>query len=160
MKGKKHITDVLFTLALFCVFAAASLIVVFIGADVYSGTVRRMDNSFEINTTLAFVSTKIHQHDIVDSVHIRYLDDAPAIVLESQIGERIFETWIYHYNGALWEIFTSQEFSHYMTLGDGQMLVLVYSFTFESIEDGLILLAAGTSDGFNGRKLVALRAGR
>ena len=160
MKGKKHITDVLFTLALFCVFAAASLIVVFIGADVYSATVRRMDNSFEINTTLAFVSTKIHQHDAIDSVHIRYINGTPAIVLESQIGERIFETWIYQYDGALWELFTSQELSHYFVPGDGQMLVLVYSFIFESIEDGLISLAASTYDGFSGHKLVALRAGR
>ena len=160
MKGQKHITDILFTLALFCVFAGASLIVVFIGADVYSGTVRRMDNSFEINTTLAFVSTKIQQHDIIDAINIKYIDDVPAIVLESQIGERIFETWIYHYEYALWEIFIAQDFSSSIVLGDGQLLVHVHSFNFSSIDDGLISLAAATADGFSGRRLIDLRTGR
>ena len=44
---KDHVVDFLFTLALFCVFAASALTVVVTGANVYRQTVRRMDQNYD-----------------------------------------------------------------------------------------------------------------
>ncbi|MCL2851995.1 MAG: DUF4860 domain-containing protein [Defluviitaleaceae bacterium] len=157
-RSRRHVIDVLFTLALFCVFAAASLIVVFIGADVYSSTVRRMDTSFEVNTTLMFVSTNIRQHDSQGAVRIDELEGRPALVLRQYLIGRIFETWIYHHNGELRELFIDSENRYALSLDAGQSLINVYSFHVEMVQDGLVAIYAESEDGTSGRMLVSLRS--
>ena len=159
-KSRKHVTDVLFTLALFCVFAAASLLVVFIGAEVYSATVNRADTSFEINTTLSFVSTKVRQHDAQGAVRVDFIDGVTALVLERTVADMVFETWIYHHEGILREIVINRENIEMLWLGAGQPLMSVYNFHFEMTQDGLIEMRAESEDGAYGRILMALRSER
>ncbi|MCL2618742.1 MAG: DUF4860 domain-containing protein [Defluviitaleaceae bacterium] len=158
-RSRRHVVDALFTLALFCVFAAASLIVVFIGANVYGSTVSRMDTSFEVNTTLMFVSTNIRQHDSVGAIRIDELEGQPALVLELHLIGRVFETWIYHHEGALMELFIDTENPHALNLASGQSLIDVYRFGVEMAGDGLIAIYAESADGLSGRKLIGLRSG-
>ena len=159
-RAKRHITDVLFTLTLFAVFAAASLIVVFIGAEVYSATITRADTSFEVNSTLSFVTTKIRQHDSVGAVRLDYLSGTPALVLTQAIGEAYFETWIYHYEGVLRELFMNRENVDALWLGAGQALVNVHYFGFDMPVEGLISMLARSEDGIYARVLVSLSSGR
>ena len=159
-RAKRHITDVLFTLTLFAVFAAASLIVVFIGAEVYSATITRADTSFEINSTLSFVTTKIRQHDTMDAVRLDDISGTPALVLTQAIGEAYFETWIYHYDGVLRELFINRENVGALWLGAGQALVNVYFFSFSMPVEGLIAISARSEDGVYARTFVSMSSGR
>ena len=56
---KGHVVDFLFTLALFCVFAASALMVVVIGANVYRQTVRGMDSNYDSRTSLTYLTEKV-----------------------------------------------------------------------------------------------------
>ena len=159
-RAKRHITDVLFTLTLFAVFAAASLIVVFIGAEVYSATIARADTSFEINSTLSFVTTKIRQHDSIGAVRLDYVSGTPALVLTQAIGDAYFETWIYHYDGILRELFKNRENVDALWLGAGQALVNVHYFSFVMLTEGLIEMFARSEDGVYARALVSMSSGR
>ena len=159
-RAKRHITDVLFTLTLFAVFAAASLIVVFIGAEVYSATIARADTSFEINTTLSFVTTKIRQHDSYDAVRLDDVSGTQALVLTRAIGDAYFETWIYHYDGVLRELFKNRENVDALWLGAGQALVNVHYLSFAMLADGLIEISARSEDGTYARALVSISSGR
>ena len=159
-RAKRHITDVLFTLTLFAVFAAASLIVVFIGAEVYSATITRADTSFEINSTLSFVTTKIRQHDSFGAVRLDNISGIPALVLTQAIGEAYFETWIYHYDGVLRELFKNQENVDALWLGAGQALVNVHYFSFAMPVEGLIAISARSEDGTYARTFVSMSSGR
>ena len=159
-RTKRHITDVLFTLTLFAVFAAASLIVVFIGAEVYSATISRSDTSFELNTTISFVTTKIRQHDSLDAVRIDYIEGVSALVLSQDFGDAIFETWIYQHDGVLRELFMNREHVANLWLGAGQSLVSVYYFSFDEVADGLIQITAKSGDGTYARALVSIKSGR
>ena len=159
-RAKRHITDVLFTLTLFAVFAAASLIVVFIGAEVYSSTIARADTSFEINSTLSFVTTKIRQHDSAGAVRLDHVLGTPALVLTQAIGEAYFETWIYHYDGVLRELFINRENVDALWLGAGQALVSVFYFNFDMPVEGLIAITAMSESGVYSRALVSLSSGR
>ena len=159
-RAKRHITDILFTLTLFAVFAAASLIVVFIGAEVYSATITRADTSFEINSTLSFVTTKIRQHDSVGAVRLDNISGTPALVLTQAIGEAYFETWIYHHDGILRELFKNRENVDALWLGAGQALVNVYYFNFGMLAEGLIEISAMSEDGVYARALVSMSSGR
>ena len=159
-RAKRHLTDVLFTLTLFAVFAAASLIVVFIGAEVYSATIRRADTSFEINTTLSFVTTKIRQHDSVGAVRLGEVEGTPALVLTQAIGDRYLETWIYHHDGILRELPILQGNVDALWLGAGAALVNVYYFSFIKPAYGLIEMIARSEDGVYARALISMSSGR
>jgi len=157
-KGGKHVVDVLFTLALFCAFTAASLIVVFIGADVYSSTVERGEISFEVNTTLTYVTTKIRQHDTAGAVSIREIEGQRALVLERYTAGNIFQTWIYHHNGALRELFINSENTQSLRLGAGQELLRLYRFEIEMPQDNLVIVTAESAGGVSARALVSIRS--
>ena len=87
---KGHVVDFLFTLALFCVFAASALMVVVIGANVYRQTVRGMDSNYDSRTSLTYLTEKVRQNDAANAVTIRSVGDSPALVLSQQAGERTF----------------------------------------------------------------------
>ena len=159
-RAKRHITDVLFTLTLFAVFAAASLIVVFIGAEVYSATITRANTSFEVNSTLSFVTTKIRQHDRLGAVRLDDVSGMPALVLTQAIGDAYFETWIYHYDGILRELFINRENVDALWPGAGQALVSVHYFGFAMPVEGLIAISARSEDGAYARVLVSMSSGR
>ena len=55
--------DILFTLALFCVFSATALGVTLIGGRVYKNAASAMENHFNSTTAISYVKEKMHQHD-------------------------------------------------------------------------------------------------
>lgn len=160
-RGNRRVVDVLFALALFCVFAAASLIVVLIGANVYRSTVDRMEIGFEINTSLTFVSTRIRQHDQAGGVRIDQLGQGQgqnAIVFRQEIGERAFDTWLYYHDGALREITISADGPVEFRPESGQELARIHAFEIEMAYDRLIAITAHSSYDVYSRILVGLRA--
>lgn len=132
---KGHVVDFLFTLALFCVFAASALMVVVIGANVYRQTVRGMDSNYDSRTSLTYLTEKVRQNDAANAVTIRSVGDSPALVLSQQAGERTYETWIYVYDGYLREVFVAQGVQVKPT--DGQPIKEQQSFLAE--KEGSVL---------------------
>lgn len=153
-KNPAHVIDILFVLALFCIFTSASLIVVFIGADVYRSTITRMDTSFEINTSLMFLATNVRKHD---ATFIDSIQGQPALVLQQDINGQIFETWLYHHNGFINEFFIHSENRDALNLYFGQPIIEVYSFNMEMVTNELLALYASTQEGIGGRTLIHLR---
>lgn len=108
-KTGTHMVDLLFTLALFCVFAASALMVVLIGANVYQNTVEGMDENFSARTSVTYVATKIRQNDTEGTAYISTLEgDIPALVLEQELEGGVYETWIYYCDGFLRESFVRE----------------------------------------------------
>lgn len=129
--GHRHMIDIIFTLALFCVFAASALLVVLIGANVYQNTTSLMDQNFDTRTSLTYVSTKIRQNDTAGGVSIGELGGVKALVLTQEIDGESYNTWIYHYDGALWEIFAAKDSA--AAPADGQKIMDVASFDMEAV---------------------------
>lgn len=102
---KRHIVDVLFVLALFCVFAISALMLVSIGASVYQKTVNDMDYNYNSRTAFSYITEKIRQNDIADGVAIGTLQDRPSLILAQEIDGAIYETYLYEYDGYLTELF-------------------------------------------------------
>ena len=157
-KGGRHVVDVLFTLTLFCVFTAASLMVILIGANVYKSTVDTMNTNFEVNTSLTYVSTKVRQHDVRGSVYLGTINGGQALVLEQDLGGEIYQTWIYHYDGALRELFVQKGNTAAKVPEAGQELLRVYSFTMEKVDHSIISLRAESAEGVSARQLMATRS--
>ena len=155
LRQKSHMIDLLFTLALFCVFAATSLIVVIIGADVYSRIAAGMNYGFETRTSLVYVSEKIRQNDLDDAIYLGELDGVPALVLEQTYGVTVYCTYIYYHDGVLRELFASADIPVKPT--DGQRITALSDFSVEQLQYGVFRI---TSVGTDGEKRSVLCAPR
>lgn len=105
---KNHIVDVLFVLALFVVFTLSALVLVILGASVYKQTIHYMDENFSSRTAYSYLTEKVHQNDIYDSISIGQLEDTTALVLTQEINDTVYATYLYLHDGELRELFMRQ----------------------------------------------------
>ncbi len=148
MKHKQennHIIDILFTLALFCVFAASALFVVLIGANVYKSTVKQMNDNYSTRTSLSYVTEKIRQNDTAGSVSIGELDGVQALILTQQYDDLHLKTYIYEDNGVLKELFIHDDQKPVKEAG--QSIMEVNSFHMEQMSDTLFHFTSTNTDG-------------
>lgn len=142
IKQKNHVVDLLFSLALFCVFAASALTIVIMGADVYQKFVNDMNRNSTIRTSLSYLSEKIHQNDAENGIRIDQLNDLPSLVLTQNLNGETYETWIYAYDGMLYEIMTDLE--NGFTPEEGQPILEIGSFSLEQNGSRIILTVSDT----------------
>ena len=142
IKQKNHVVDLLFSLALFCVFAASALTIVIMGADVYQKSVNDMNRNSTIRTSLSYLSEKIHQNDAENGIRIDQLNDLPSLVLTQNLNGETYETWIYAYDGMLCEIMTDLE--NGFTPKEGQPILEIGSFSLEQNGSRIILTVSDT----------------
>lgn len=142
---KRHVVDLLFTIALFGVFAASALLVVLIGANVYKSTVRGMNANFNMQTSLTYVSAKVRQNDTENAISLGEISGLPALVLKQTVGENVYHTLIYEYDGKLCEIFTRAD--NPVTPSEGNAIMDVDSFNMEQLENGLFRFSCADSGG-------------
>lgn len=156
-RNNEHIIDIFFTLALFCALAASLLTVVILGANVYSSTVDEMQHNFEVRTTLGYVSGKIRQNDIADSVTIGQIENVDALIMSQQIYDSRYLTYIYFYDGALYEVFAGEDVK--VSLSSGQKIMEISDFSFEEPQKGVFRLSCTDSNGKKEHALISLRCG-
>lgn len=153
-RQNNHIVDLLFTLALLCVFAASSLLIVMIGANVYQGTVRGMDRNYDMRTSLSYVSEKLRQNDVAGGVYVSELEGCNALVLVHDFGGSVYETWIYSYDGELRELLVKQGTA---TCDAGRKIMSLGSF-HAALADGLVTIDVTAANGQTASITQALRA--
>lgn len=156
-RPRNHMVDLLFVLALLCVFAASALMVVLIGANVYQSIVSRMDQNFSGRTTLAYIATKVRQNDTAGGVRTQPLPGGgDALVLRQDVSGQVVETWIYHHDGALREVVLLE--GGELDPESGQMVVEAQSFAVKS-EGGLLKVTVEDADGNRLSQRLAVRCG-
>ena len=133
---RRSFVDVLFTLALFCVFCASALAVVVIGADVYTSTARSMDDNFSTRTVISYLAEKVRQNDTAGAVALTELDGTPALVLTAAQDGTAYNTYVYYYDGAVRELLQRADASP--LLSGGQAIAEVSGFTLEDLGGGLL----------------------
>ncbi len=131
----RHMVDVLFVIALFCVFAICALMLVIIGSDVYRKTVRSMDQNYNTRTSFAYITEKIRQFDSEDAVSVGSLDGTDALVLTTTANDTAYSTYIYMYDGYLKELFTKSDTA--ISLESGQNILPLSDFTLTAINEHL-----------------------
>lgn len=120
-KRNSHMIDIVFSMALLCVFAASALLVVLFGAKVYQSASATMGENFDTRTSLTYIATKIRQNDAAEAVFLTELEGAPALAIEQDIDGELYRTYIYHLDGELREIFTMSEID--VLASDGQFIM-------------------------------------
>ena len=156
-KPKEHVIDLLFSLALFCVFAASSLLVVLIGANVYQNTVNGMDSNNSLRTSLSYINTKVRQNDNANGIQVLQTETGTtALVLEQTLGEKVYQTWIYTQDNSLKEVFVEK--GNKVPFESGQKIMDLSELHIEQKQDNLYLVQTVDASGKKAQMLFAVNS--
>lgn len=141
MNGRKvSSVTTLFTLLVFLLFSVLSLLLVLTGAKSYRGIVNSMEANQQTRTSLSYVTNKIHAAG-AGEVSLQNAAGRAAIVISSRYGEQDYKTYIYEYNGTVYEWLARADKT--FQPGAGDTITAVSAFTVEQDGQMLRLTAAG-----------------
>lgn len=155
--NNQHMIDILFVLSLFCVFALASVILILFGADIYKKTVASMNANYATRTSATYLTEKIRQSDVCDSV---YIDDSAGyqrLVMTREIDGLTYATSLYEYDGYLYELFARTDIS--LPEDAGQQVIAISQLDFSLISDSLLRISFVDETGNSSTIYVNLHSG-
>jgi hypothetical protein len=137
-----HAFNTLCLLAIFSLFAVCSLFVVLFGANVYHKVVAGAESNSEVRTSLCYVSNKVRTVDAQD-VAVQTIDGQQVLVLRQNYDGETYNTYIYHYRGALYELFTKAD--NHFAAGNGDQITPLSGFSVLKNGSTLTLTATGAN---------------
>ena len=154
-RKNQHMIDILFTLALFLVFAVLALFVVVLGANAYNGISRSSEENYNIRSSFVYLTEKIRQGDADGSVAVASLAGSDAVVLTQEINNDNYQTWIYLANGKLNEIFIREGTA--FTPESGQEIMDLSGFDIEMLDGRIFRMTLEDAHGDKYESLVSLK---
>jgi len=133
--NNSHIVDFLFVLGLFFTFTISAIFLVLIGSEVYKNTVTRMDQNYETRTAFAYITEKVRQGDIADSIDVVDFNGCQALILQQEYNDIAYATYLYAYNNNLMELFTSV--GNDLPPESGQEIFKINDFNVEKLSASL-----------------------
>lgn len=103
---RRHTIDVLFVIALFCVFAVSLMLLTGTGASVYRSIVDSMTENFNSRTSVTYVLNKIHQSDLEGRVSVETFEGTSCLALSEEIDNVAYCTYLYYDEGSIKELLT------------------------------------------------------
>lgn len=97
-------TDQMFLVILFAVFAVCAFSLSMIGANIYSHTASVMNEDYEERIDISYVTEKIRQWDEKDSIEIGSFHGRTALIHTEKINGKKYNTYLYQEKGALREL--------------------------------------------------------
>lgn len=116
----------LLTSALVCLFALLSVLVIAIGVQAYNQVVRNADANAQLRTSLSYTANKIRAHDGLGEIAAAREGGIDTLALFQAIEGEAYVTYIYCYDGMLYEWFTAADAAFDPELGEA--LVPMESF--------------------------------
>ena len=131
----KHIVDVLFVLAMFCLFAIYAVLLIVVGAKVYQKTINGMNDNFNSRTPFSYVTEKIRQSDRMGALEIGKIGEYDALIINETLQDKEYCTYIYAQDGWLKELLTEKNNS--LSPDAGQNIIQVTDFHISQTDDGI-----------------------
>lgn len=141
----RHVIDFIFPIALFFVFAASSLVVLILAADIYGSTTNRLQANDENRTALSYISEKIRQNDAGGALKITDVDGTECLTVSADYNGVPHTTYIYEYEGMLKELFTRDDAP--VALKDGKDIMKISSLSMSRIDEHLYRFTTVDSQG-------------
>ncbi len=134
-KSSGHRIDTVFILALLALFGITSIFVIIIGARQYQNIADRMSENYETRTISSYLEEKLNQSDIAGSSSVVTLDSVDALALTSTANDQSYTTYIYAYDGYLWEITVSSDTA--VSPGSGQKIIETGAMAINALSNNL-----------------------
>ena len=133
--------DTIFVLIIFCIFAVSVLMVLMFGASIYQNMTEISREDHDERTVLSYIRTKVRTSD-EGNLYVGEFQGLPALCYDEEIGEVLYHTFIYHYNGCVYELFSEADLDFYPE--DGTKIMELDDLSFEALDNRLIKVSAGT----------------
>lgn len=152
----QHTIDLLFPIALFFVFSATALITLLFSADIYQTITADSESAFEQSTCLSYLTTKIRQQDQngTDTIYLGTFDGYDALVIEQDIENTSYVTYIYEANGKLKELFLQKGAA--ASSKSGTTIMTVKELSMETIAEGMLKFSCTSEIGDTDSVLIHL----
>lgn len=136
---KQHSIDILFVLSLFCVFAFCSVTLIIFGANIYQNTIHTTGQNYLERTSIAYLTEKIRQTDITQSVSIVQNNGIDMLTIDTNIDGQIYSTRLYEYEGYLYESFSRSDI--FLSPDVGQKIFEIKDLTFSFLTPSLLQIS-------------------
>ena len=161
MSGKRktvsHSMQGVFVFVLLGLFAVMSTLMVLLGAQMYRNTVDHAAENNQGRVLGAYVRSMIRAEDADGSVAVEDHDGVQALALHEMIDDEPYVTWLYAYEGELYEQFTDADRDFNPASGTA----ICPAQRFEpSVADGLLTVDLVDGAGEASTVQVALRCAR
>ena len=131
----QHSMQGAFIFVLLGLFALMSTLMVLLGAQMYRATVENSEENNQGRVLGAYVRSMVRAHDNGGGVSIEKHGDLDTLAFSETFGDDVYITWVYQYEGKLYEQFTdlTDDFSP----ARGTAICDANSF-HPTLEDGLL----------------------
>ncbi len=151
-----YTSETLLMLAILLLFVSTSFIVVKLGADVYAEIVQDMESHFERSTPLLYIATKVRQNDQEGQIELAQKEGQNVLVLMEDVGGTWYETWIYSYEGALYEAFIEKGTT--IKLSDGMRIMEIHDLKIQQLDSQMINVRVKDKEGKDLEMSLCLRS--
>ena len=143
MGSKSRLLETLPNFLLFFLFASCMFFVLLSGAKLYKNVSGVMEEQFSVNTCVSYMTAKVRHYDTVDAVSIGKIGDVESLLLEEEISDKIYVTYLYCADGNLMELFCSSDME--VAPSDGQIIMPLERLDFD-MENGLLFFSCEVND--------------
>lgn len=132
MKRQRHSIDLVFALVLFAGFAVCAMLLVLLGARIYSRTAQTM-NTVDTPVFLSYLTEKLRSSDSAEAVSV---GEDGSLRIEQELEEGVYVTWIYVEDGSLKETLMPQ--GQPPLAGAGTVIGQISTFRPEFLSENLL----------------------
>ena len=150
-----HMIDFLFPVVLFFVFTLSALTVILLAAGIYQSTTEKSTLNDSARTSLSYITEKVHQNDVEDSVRIGSFDNRESLIIKTVHEDQEYCTYIYVYQNELKELFLKNGAS--AKAADGKTILKVKNFSINELSDKLLQLQCTDMRGQHASIVVGIR---
>ncbi|MGB4438965.1 MAG: DUF4860 domain-containing protein [Sedimentibacter sp.] len=142
--SKQFSFQFIFILLLFLIIVILSVMIIILGENIYENINEDRTNNYELRVSLSYIANKVRQSDKINTVNLKTLNNENAIVINEVYDDASYETWIYFYNDAIYEILIDENST--FNLEDGMKIIDVDSFNILEIKDNLYKFTARSNE--------------
>jgi len=125
----------LLSFILICLFALLSVLNVAVGIQAYEQIIQNTESNTQLRTSISYTANKIRAHDGLGKIESKQEGDIDTLALYQNIEGDDYITYIYCYDGMLYELFTSADTG--FDPEQGEALIPLGSFCATVEENGI-----------------------
>ncbi len=141
--SKQFSFQFIFIMLLYLIIVILSVMIIVLGKNIYVNINEDRDSNYEIRVSLSYIANKVRQADKHGLVEIRDYVNNNAVVINETYDDENYETWIYFYDNAIYEMFTDENTSFLPE--EGMKIVDCDSLEITKIKDNLYKFAVNSS---------------
>jgi len=142
--SKQFSFQFIFIMLLFLIIVILSVMIIILGENIYKDINEDRTNNYELRVSLSYIANKVRQSDKANTVNLKTLNNENAIVINEVYDDANYETWIYFYENAIYEILIDENST--FNLEDGMKIIDVDNFNILEIKDNLYKFTASSNE--------------